>query len=349
MNDKICGIAASGLAALTLVFSQPCSASVTESDAGRAPLVAQAESFPGQSMPGTVPSAIPGSESPKTFPPGVIGQPSQLGKDGPLVAPAISFVDVNTGRFGKMELDIDDGEFHSGSCKNLHVLARDLDLNKGILKSLDIAITDGHLKDFIFDHLTMTTQGAMTFDTGILLNHQMFQFNQPVEAEVTAEISQESLNKFLNAPSTLDRFSLSAGKNLGFLAQFFGGKAPNVGLNVSNANLELQKGDRLNLKFQSSVGVGQMAVPIPVEVQAKLVLVDGWLKVADTKLLTSGQEISPQLSKFIVDRVNKLSNIGARSGDIHFKFTKMKVRSGKGITLTGTAEVSRLRFGAKQS
>src|SRR5690606_41537800 len=65
-----------------------------------------------------------GSESPKTFPPGVIGQPSQLGKDGPLVAPAISFVDVNTGRFGKMELDIDDGEFHSGSCKNLHVLAR---------------------------------------------------------------------------------------------------------------------------------------------------------------------------------------------------------------------------------
>ncbi len=265
---------------------------------------------------------------------------------GAIVVPAITFMDVNSGRFGKLEIDIADGEFMHGSCKNLHLTAADLDLNKGVLQSLNINITDGHVKDFIIDSLTLSSQGAMTFDTGIMFNHRIIEFKEPTEAQVTVEISQDSLNKFMNSPSTLDRLSLNASKKSGLIASLFGENAPSIGLSISNAKMKLEKSDRATLTFDSRVGMGQMAVPIPVEIQSKLALVDGWIQLQDTRLMTSGQELSPQISQFIVQKVNGLSNLGNRSDDIQFKFTDLKVRQGKGFVVTGTAQIKRLRFGS---
>ncbi len=272
------------------------------------------------------------------------GMSGMAPQQGPIVVPPLTFVDVNTGRFGKLELDIEDGQFGDGACDNLHLVARKLDLREGVLQSLDIAFTNGHLQDFIIDKLTLVTSGSMRFDTGVLFNQKMFQFTEPVAAEVTAEISQESLNKFLNAPSTLDRLSMTAkSKATNLVAGLLGGKS--FGVNLSDAKLALGRGNSVNLTMASKIGVGDMAMAIPLEMNSKLVLDDGWVQLRDTQLKTAGQEISPQISKMIVNRVNALAKWGTKSDDIHFRFTELKMKPNKGFSLRGTAEVNRLRFG----
>lgn len=264
---------------------------------------------------------------------------------GPVVVPPISFVDVNSGKFGKLEIDLLDAQFLDGAVDHMHLIARDMDLREGILKSLDVAVEGGHIQDFPIDKFNLTTQGSMRFDTGVLFNQKILQFVEPTSADVSAEISQESLNKFINAPSTMDRLSASVGKKASALAAIFGGNVPNIGLTVSNGQLVLAKNNRVNLKFDARVGMGEVAVPMPVELQSELALADGWVQVTDTKLLTSGQEISPAISKWLVNKINGLSQWGAFSDDIKFRFTDLKVKPGKGFLLKGTAQVNRLRFG----
>lgn len=86
-------------------------------------------------------------------------------------------------------------------------------------------------------------------------------------------------------------------------------------------------------------------MPIPVQLNTRLGLKDGWVELSDTHLLTSGQEISPELSNMIVKKVNGLANWGQSTDDIIFKFTKIKVIPGNKFILEGTADVNRLRFG----
>lgn len=307
---------------------------------------------PVQQMPVT--NQVPTGNVPGQMP--IPGQPIQNGMQpnpnqvlmngqGPIVVPPISFVDINTGRFGKLEIDLEDGKFLEGSCDNIHLVARDLDLREGVLKSLDISVKKGNLQDFIVDTMVLNTNGSLKFDTGILFNKKILQFLEPAEAKVEVEISQKSLNSFIKAPNTLKRLSLTASNKVGAIANMFGVKAPQLGLSISDGNLKLGKKNAVNIDLQSKVGVGQFAMDVPVEIESRLALVDGWVNIVDTKLKSSGKEISPQLSKMIVDKVNSLSSFGTKSDDIHFKFTKLEVKSNKKLVVRGTAEINRLRFG----
>lgn len=269
--------------------------------------------------------------------------PQQLG-DAPLVAPPVSFVDVNSGRFGKLEVDMEDGQFLEGSCSNLHVIARNLDVQQGVLKSLDVTVTDGHFQDFIVDHISISTQGALRFDSGILINQKTLQFLEPAQATVAIEISQESLNKFLNAPNTLDKLSYNAAKKAGALANLIGGKIPNIGLSISNARAVLLKNNGVNITFDSKVGMGDYAIPIPVEASSQLGLVNGTVQLTNTQVKTSGQEISPAINQFLVQKVNSLSAWQTRSKDIQFRFTELIIKPNKKFLVTGQAELNRLRF-----
>lgn len=271
------------------------------------------------------------------------GQQAPSGQ-APVVVPPISFVDVNSGKFGKLEIDLEAAQFLDGAVDHMHLIARDMDLREGVLKSLDVTAQGAHIGDFIVDKFTMTTSGAMRFDTGVLFNQKILQFIEPTTADVTAEISQESLNKFINSPSTLDRLGASVAKKAGAFAQLLGSMG-NIGVTVSNGSIVLGKNNQVSVKVDARVGMGEMAVPIPVEVQSQLALQDGWVQVTDSKLLTSGQEISPAISKMLVNKINGLSHFGAMSDDMKFKFTELKVKPGKGFLVKGTAQVNRLRFG----
>jgi hypothetical protein len=257
----------------------------------------------------------------------------------------LSFVDINSGRFGKLDIDLQDGQFLSGAADNLHLVARNMDLNVGELKSLDIEVKGAHLQDFIVDKLTLNTQGALNFDTGMLLNQKMLQFSSPATAQVTAIISQDSLNKFLKAPTTLDRLSYNVTKKGGMLASLLGSAGGNFGLSITNANIVLGRANKVNLSADGKVGMAQLAVPVSAQLESQLSLIDGWVQLGDTRLMTAGQEISPQLSEILVKKINGLSNLGTRSDDIHFSFTDLKVVPGRQLIVSGTAQVNRLRFG----
>lgn len=263
----------------------------------------------------------------------------------PLSAPPLSFVDVNSGRFGKLEIDLTDGQFLNGSTDKLHLTAKDMDLTQGELKSLDVELKGAHLNDFIVDKLTLSTQGSLNFDTGLLFNQKMLQFRSPAEAQVTALISQDSLNKFLKAPTTLNRLSVTAGQKAAVLANLLGASAGNFGLTMETADIALLNSNKVNISATGKLGLAQLAVPLSAQVESRLFLQDGWVQVGDTKLMTAGQEISPQLSQMLVAKINNLSNLGQKSDDIHFSFTNLKVVPGKQLMVTGTAQVNRLRFG----
>ncbi|HEY9869774.1 MAG TPA: hypothetical protein V6D08_11460 [Candidatus Obscuribacterales bacterium] len=280
------------------------------------------------------PSSVPG----KVLPAAPAGQAGSA----PLIVPPITFVDINSGRFGKLEIDLEDGQFMDGAVDRLRLVAKNMDLRQGSLAALDVEMTGGHLQDFTFDRLSLSTQGTLTFDTGVLFNHRMLQFINPAVAEVMAVVTQESLNRFVNSPNTLNRLSVAAFKQTGILESLLGNA--NL-LTITGANVALQKNSRVFLTMQTRLGVGEMAIPVPLELNTQMVLRDGWVYLTDTHLTTAGQEISPQLSQLIVDKVNNLSSWGHRSDDIQFNFTSLKVVPGDKFVLQGTAYVRRLRFG----
>ena len=267
----------------------------------------------------------------------------------PIAAPPLSFVDINTGRFGKLEIDMQDGQFMDGAADSIHLTARQMDFGQGELQSLDIDARGAYIRDFIIDKLTMSTQGGLHFDSGLMLNQKTLQFTQPATAQVTAVISQESLNKFLKAPNTLDRLSYSVTQKGGMLANLLGAAGANAGLSVQNAALVLGKNNKVNLDAEGKIGLGTMSIPLSAQLDSELFLENGWVFLRNTKVMTAGQELSPQLSEMLVKKVNGLSNLGTRSDDIHFSFTDLKVIAGKQLVVSGTAQINRLRFGRQLS
>ncbi|PWT94787.1 MAG: hypothetical protein C5B53_12375 [Candidatus Melainabacteria bacterium] len=263
----------------------------------------------------------------------------------PVVVPPITFVDVNAGRFGKLEIDLTDGQFLDTAVDKLHLIAKDLDVKEGVLKSLDIAIQGGHLQDFIFDQLRVVTAGDLKFDPGIFLNHHMLQFSEPAQAEVTATISQTSLNSFLNSPRTLQKLSVKAGNKVAAIASLVGVSSGNIGLNIAQADVALKKGNKVAVDFQSNLGLGQMGLPLNGQIEGTLGLKDGWLDISDPHLATGGQQLSPELSGVLLKKIGGISTSAQKSEDIRFVFTDLKVVANKQIQLKGTAQISRLRFG----
>jgi hypothetical protein len=270
-----------------------------------------------------------------------LGQPTV---NGPIVVPPISFVDINNGKFGKLEIDLLKAEFMDTSCDSLHLVARDMDLREGHLSSLDIDMRNAKFQDFNIDRLDLSTKGSLFFDTGVLFNHRMLQFMNPAQAQVTAIISQKSLNQFLAAPRVQTRLAVTAQKKLSIINNFLGPNA-GLGLTVSNAKVNLLGGNRMLVDVNSKVGLGQYALPLNFSLNSHLGLANGWVHLDDTKVLTSGQELSPELSKLFVERINNLANWGRSSDDIHFVFSDIQVKTQDSFILKGIAHINRLRFG----
>ena len=153
----------------------------------------------------------------------------------------------------------------------------------------------------------------------------------------------------MSSPKTLEHLSTSATRKAGALAglaSLVGIKINQVGLTVSSASVKLTRHDQFNMDFVGSVGLGEFAIPIPGQIQGKLALEDGSLTIVEPHLITAGQEIPPELSNFLIKKINLIPANTQKSDDIRFHFTDLKVVPGKQIQLHGTAFVSRLRFGS---
>lgn len=302
---------------------------------------------PGSVMPGSAGSqiSIPGSVQQTQAVPNQTSQPMVPTAVPPTQPAPLSFLDISNGGFGKVDLDISDARLQNSSIDKLHIAASNLDMKAGSVKGLAITVNGGHFPMFIFDQLNLNAIGDMAFDPVLMKNDKVLQFKTPIEAEVSAVISQQSLNAFLGAPQTLEKLSVTANKKVGMLASLLGANASNFGITLSGATVTLQKQNRISVSTQANIGMGTNSIPMPLELNAKLGLENGWISVSDTHLNTNGSEISPTLSEMLVKKVNGLASWGSKSDDIQFSFTDLKVVPGKQFSLKGTAKISRLRFG----
>jgi len=251
--------------------------------------------------------------------------------------------------FDKLEIDLENSRFANAIIDKLHITATNMDFKAGLLKGLSIDTAGGHFQDFVFDHLTLDSQGDLNFDPNLLQSEKVLQFLTPAEASVSAVVNQDSLNAFINSPRTLEKLSVKANKSVGMLASLIGANPANFGVTLSDASVALQKDNHIAIATKATVGI--IGVPLPLELTAKLDLANGWIAVSDTHLNTNGTEISPQLSEMLVKKMNGMAGWGSKSEDIHFSFTDLKVVPGKQFILKGTAKIMRLRFGqqAKQA
>jgi hypothetical protein len=276
--------------------------------------------------------------------PETLVQPQAVAPSQP-PAPPFSFLDISNGSFGRVNLEIDDARLKGSTIDKLHVTAGELDMKGGTVKSLGINVNGGHFPMFVFDQINLNAQGDMAFDPLLMKNDKVLQFKTPVDAEVSAVVSQQSLNTFLSSPQTLERLSVTANKKVAMLASLLGASASNFGITLNGAAVSLLKQNRISITSQANIGMGGMGMPLPLELNAKLGLENGWIAVSDTHLNTNGSEISASLSEMLVKKMNGLASWGGRSDDIQFSFTDLKVVPGKQFSLKGTAKISRLRFG----
>jgi hypothetical protein len=283
--------------------------------------------------PQAVPNNMPLQVQPGQFPQG------QMSPDQ--VCP----MDLTSATFGKLVIDMENAQFMSATVGAMHLGVLGLDMKNSSLKGLEIAVRSGQFKDVAFDQLSISAQGDMTFDRNELMNQRTIHFSPPIQAQVSAVVSQDSLNRFINAPGTLERLSGSASQKIRMLAGMLGSNA-NVGLHLSDASVQLEKGNRVNMGVKAQIGMGGVGVPLPLNVDTKLGLNDqGWIALSNTKLISNGQEISPMLSNMLVKHFNEMTDWGKRNDDMKFSFTELKVVPNKQFIVKGTAQVSRLRFG----
>jgi len=262
----------------------------------------------------------------------------------PVLTAPTSLIDLNSARFGKLTIDLQNGQFHDTSIDSGSATAIDMDFRQGSLKGLNIDVLGGHFQQFIFDEMTINTGGDLHFDPRTLLQEKVLQFSTPAKADVMVTVSQDSLNKFLADPNTLQNLSVTVSKRLGGLASLFGASLANLGVKLHEAHIVLNKGNKIVIAVNADLEMAGVGVPLSFEVDAQLGIKDGWVDVSDTHLMTNGQEISPQLSEMLVKKINSLASWGHKSDDIQFDFTDIKVVPGKQFTVKGTAQIKRLRL-----
>ncbi|HEY9775248.1 MAG TPA: hypothetical protein V6C81_15895 [Planktothrix sp.] len=298
----------------------------------------------GQSLPPSVLDQTQQQLNPQSQGAPALQQPP-ISQTQPASPPQPSSIDLTSAVLSHFEMDLDGAQFQNAAVDKLHVLVNNLDMKNGTLSGLGITVKGGQFQDMAFDQLNITTQGTMNFDRNQLVNDRALVFQEPVPAQVMAVVSQESLNRFLNSPGTLDRLSVTAAQKVHFLAGLLGSNA-NIGVSLSDAEVALEKGNRVNVGVKAKLGMGGVGVPLPLSIDTKLGLNNGWIALSDTHLESNGQEISPLLSEMIVKKFNELTEF-QKNGDITFSFSELKVVPNKQFVVKGTAQIARLHFGQK--
>lgn len=275
------------------------------------------------------------------------GGDEAAGANAPVVVTPSTLIDLFSARFGSLDIELKEAAFLDASVRDLHLKSTNMDMTAGTLDSLNIDLVGAGFQDFLLDGMRLVTQGPLKFDPSTLLNNKVLQFREPASAQVRAIISQNSLNQLLNSPAILARLSGSAKKRVPILSTL-ARQDVNFGFDFLNGHVDLQPDSHLHLKMESRVGIGKAKMPVPISVEAKLDLQNGWVNLTDTHLLTSGQMVPKDMAARIVNRVNSLSKWGSVSDDIQFQFTNLNVVPEDRLELEGTAIIKRLRLTRQQ-
>lgn len=262
----------------------------------------------------------------------------------PLVKPPQSLIDLSSAKFGGLDISLQNAEFREAAVDHADFHVEGADFGQGRLSALNIRFGRGRFEEFRFDQFMLSTAGDLNFDPQQLFDKRVLQFKSPAKAAVTAMVSQDSLNQFLGSQKVLDHLSISANKRLGVLASMLGAGPATLVLSIKNAQVTLAKNNKVIIAFNANLGMIGVSVPLAFEIDATLGVKDGWVDIADTHLITNGQEISPKLSEMLVHKIHSLVDWERNNDDIQFQFAEVKVTPGKQFVVKGSALINRLHL-----
>lgn len=260
--------------------------------------------------------------------------PGQPSVHAPLKAGGVAVIDLPDSSAQSVTLEIVKGRFADYSVGKLSIMGSGIDFRSGTLQGLKADISNADFDNLLVNRLQMVAP-AFAFDTMQLLNNRTFVLNQPVNAQVNLQISEEGINRFLSNPKTLSKIEKSIQKQTGGMKL----------VTFSNPNLTLLGGNKVRVTVTAVVAQG---LAVPLEMTGKLGIQNGQIGLSDLNILSSGNQIQLPIdvASTFQDKINELIDF-KRLGKNSLVITadSMKV-TGKVLHIDGHAVLTRLQFGA---
>lgn len=249
----------------------------------------------------------------------------------PINSSGVVVIDLPASTAESIRLDIKQGRFASQSVGRLVLDAQGIDFKKGSLNSLGAEVSDGNFDNVLVDSLKMNTQ-AFSFDTLELLNHRRFVLDHPVNASVALKISEESFNRIVASPKTLEKLEKAVAKKTGNISL----------IQFSNPSIKFMDRNRVKFSVNSSLA---NAVGAPMEFTGKLGVEKGKLSFNGLKMTSNGVQLPVDVSDIVQKKLNELIDL-EKLGKSNFVIRAQDLSLNKGMMeVRGMASLNRLEFG----
>ncbi|MEM0952019.1 MAG: LmeA family phospholipid-binding protein [Cyanobacteria bacterium P01_H01_bin.74] len=255
-------------------------------------------------------------------------------KAAPVRSAGIVSLDLPDSSAKEINLTIVNGRFSEYSVGNIRLTGSGIDFKEGVLDSLDAEIKTGNFDNLIVDKMTVNSPGFQ-FDTMQLLNSQTFVLKEPVDAEVSINISEAGINQFLASPKTLKKVESAITKQTGGIALF----------QFSNPVFQLLSGNKIKLDLTAVFAQGvsfPLAMRGNLDIQAgKVVIQQLALSSADTPI-----ELPADIAKTFESKLNELIDFQRLGKNTLVLNAETLSTSSKALKLNGHAQITRLKFGS---
>ena len=240
-------------------------------------------------------------------------------------------MDLPVSSADKLQIVMTNARFDRESVGQLNLSLNGLNLRDGMLQGMSAKVSNGQFENIPVKLLEITS-GAFSFDTMTFLNQRKFLLDSPVQGNVTLEVTEKDLNKFLKNPETIERLEKAIAKRTG-----------NIRLvRLTQPELELRGKNDLRMKLTLSLG----------EAVASQMVADGHLALKDGNPVFSLKQVSSanmplpvDVAHLIEKEMNKLLNLKKLGkGDVTINANTLDVTK-KLITVKGTATLNKLSFG----
>jgi len=251
----------------------------------------------------------------------------------PIQAGGVAVLDLPDSSAESVSLTIQKGRFSDYAVGQLSLNGHGIDFRNGTLQQLQADVKAAELDSLLVDRLQMTAP-AFSFNTMELLNNHTFVLAQPVNAQVSLQLSEAGLNRFVSDPKTIAKIEKSIQRQTGGVKL----------ITLSNPSLNLLGGNQVRLNVTGTVAQG---LAVPLEMVGALQLDQGQLSLKHLKLTSGGNDL--QLPVDIADsfekKINEMIDL-KRLGKNTFVMTADKLKvTGKTVQVEGHALLTRLQFG----
>lgn len=249
----------------------------------------------------------------------------------PISAGSVTAVDFPDASAGEISITLDAARFGKQAVGHVVLKAKQLDLNAGLLSSLNLDLKNGQFGDRLqLADFNVVTE-AFQFDSFELLNKQRFVLSAPVEGQVALHLTEENLNEYLGHEKTLKQINKAITKQLGGFQL----------VKLAQPHFTIMPQQKLALSINAVLGG---SVAIPLNLLGQLEVIDGNIQLQNLSVVSQQTQLPIEVSGIIEQQLNKVINLEKLSSDkFKLRATKLETRSHQAY-INGTAQIEMLSF-----